>query len=161
MLDTAWARAVPRQPIRRFYLAHAIADRHWVRQRELGMEALTNGALELVNPFYDAEQDMTEVDAGRVDVYAPKEKPELIVGRDLALIKECDGLVGIFSSSWTVGVHMEMFHAAELLKPVFAVAYDSRAWRHPWVRYCVGNGVFATLEEFTVSGVWKEKRNAR
>lgn len=139
----------------RIYLAHPIADRHWVRQLEVALESETG--IELFNPFYDSTEAplMVQYDSGERNPYDPVESADTIVHRDMDNIKQSDGIIGMVTESWSQGVPMELMwvflERRDFVFPIGIVAVDARARRHPWLEYVSRRqesdwGIWYTLE---------------
>ncbi len=124
----------------RLYLAHPIASREDIRNKEIAFEERTG--IELANPFYDSEEAaiIKKLDSGKMTVQeysahlVEKGHGEEFVELDMRTIKECDGVVGvIYRGTPTVGTSMELFYAAIVVKkPVYIVTNFPE---HIWLIY--------------------------
>jgi hypothetical protein len=132
----------------RYYLAHPILDRKWVRKEERRLERTLH--IELANPFYDGPErgDIKSIDAGKVMPYGIQLKPNEIVFGDLNEINKSNGLVAFVTPSVSVGTFMEIFYNAWVLKhPTYLIITYKRLQTHPWLRYCATE-IFKSPSEF-------------
>jgi len=139
------------EPLKRvFYLAHPLALRHEIREKELAFEKRTG--VELINPFYDADrEDIVAIDAGTMERFSEKLDFQAIVKNDLDAIDRAQGIVAIVrKGAISMGTPMEMWYTLTSLKPVFVICYDELK-AHPWVLYVTENSggfIASSFEDF-------------
>jgi nucleoside 2-deoxyribosyltransferase len=149
--------------MRTLYMAHPFGDRIRLRAVEHNIERRTG--LRLINPFYDVEgrMDVRKFDRmskGRdfCDREVRKQwvsrwgltpnHPAEVVERDLAAIRQCDGLIAFFPDKISLGTPMEFFYAAYGRNmPTFAIVEDVAKRGHPWIEYLAA-ATFKTADEF-------------
>lgn len=136
-----------------FYLAHPFPSRKRIREWEIRVEREI--AIALINPFYDVKgKEYIEVmdrrgvtDRQSANVSGIKvDTPHEIVERDLAAIRESDGVLAIITKDVTLGTPMEIFYAASEGKTVFTICEVPELLTHPWLRFC-SSVIFKSLEE--------------
>jgi hypothetical protein len=141
----------------RFYLAHPILDRDWVRKEELRLEKKFN--LDLANPFYDEKErnDIKEIDAGKIMPYGIQLVDKIVFG-DIDKINKSKGILGFVTSSVSVGTFMELFYNAWVLRhPAYIIVTNKNLQTHPWLRFCARYGrIFKSLPSFER---WWEKKH--
>lgn len=139
----------------KFYLAHPFNSRLEMRIWELEMERLLG--VEIVNPFYDVERPDKDVinapdvtldsQSTRKERYGLSDKDvEILVERDLKLIRECDGVIVIVDGSLSYGTIQEMVYAKLEGKLVYSIISNGHTG-HPWLRYH-STKIFTDLGEF-------------
>lgn len=131
----------------KLYLAHPLPDRHWVREEELKLERRLG--IELVNPFYDRERaDIASLDNGTRQPYNSSLDPSFVVSGDLKEIDDSDGVLCFVTDQASVGIYMELFYNAYVLKrPAYLVIINEKFFNHVWLRYCATIR-FKSVEEF-------------
>ena len=131
----------------KFYLAHSILARKWVRKQELKFEKTTGH--ELVNPFYDGRErgDIVKVDAGLWSPYDMRLDPDTLVEGDLNAIDECQGILAFVSKKYpSIGTYCEIWYAYAQEKPVYIISPD---WfTHPWLRYVTNKSKGRIVKNF-------------
>jgi len=131
----------------KYYLAHPIKDRSWVRKKELVIESDTG--IELVNPFYDDDRhDISDIDNGITHEFSIDIDFEKIVRNDLSHIDNSDGVVAVITESKTVGTIMELMYARMTDKNVWIICMDNELFSHPWLRYVSDNKIYRSFEEW-------------
>lgn len=135
-----------KRQLKSFYWTNQLIDRTAAREQELKIK--DNCKLVTVNPFYADDgtptKEIAQIDAGQKTTVSPEE----IVGRDLKLIKDCDGLIAYLSSDKNMGSCMEIAIASCMWsKPVYVIATQDHLASHPWVVY-FANKVFRSSFEF-------------
>lgn len=125
------------------YLSHPWKSRAYIREWELYIEKTTG--INLFNPFYDEPRpEVAEIDAGTRKDYDLDYN--LIVQRDLAAIKKCEGIVAIVDGGTSYGTIMEIVYAFNMGKPVYLICTNAQE-KHPWLRYhCLT--IFTSFKEF-------------
>jgi len=126
-----------------FYLSHPWKSRAYVRKWELNIEKQTG--ITLLNPFYDEpRREVDEIDNGTREEYDLD--PYMIVQRDIAAIRRCEGVVAIIDGGTSYGTIMEIVYAFSMGKPVYLICTNGQE-KHPWLRYhCLT--IFTSFKEF-------------
>jgi len=140
----------------RFYIAHTITERHWVRDKLC--PALQALGFETSNPFYtpDGKPAPYRPEIIIIDKYGEnseffkkiRARQDDIVDTDIKLIDESDGIVA-FMNEPSVGTSSEMFYGGFIQKkPVFLITYNERNKKHPWIlKETRKGGIFSSLDE--------------
>ena len=120
----------------RYYLAHPIIKRQYIREQELIFEK--NTRIVLINPFYDGYEriDVVEIDKGLKKEWDTSLDYKRIVETDLSSIDSTKGIIayverGIFS----IGTSMEIWYAYTHKKVIYIVTPNCDT--HPWLKYVV------------------------
>lgn len=106
-----------------FYFANATASRRWGQQVRLFIEECLEGILRFKSPFYDRDGTPTEeialLDQGITPTTVSKYD---IVGRDLEMMRECDGVVAFITPQCSWGTIQETCIAyREFNLPVYLI----------------------------------------
>jgi len=120
--------------MKKYYLAHQFKYRFFVREQELRLEKEYNIILD--NPFYDAakRQDIEIADKGIKRKFSKIDCDE-IVGNDLSMIDNADGIVSIIIDDESLGSYMEIFYCShDLYKPVYLICPVDKIRNHIWIR---------------------------
>jgi len=141
--------------VKRFYLAHSCELIDSVRKWELKIQGKYN--IDLINPFkgnkFENMEELRKLTTRRKILHymrhLDEETCKKIVTYDLALLRKCDGLVGLFNHP-SVGTAQEIFAAAYLYRiPCYVIC---RSYiHHPWVTYLCkisGGKVFSSRRAF-------------
>ena len=124
------------------YLAHPIAHRVGIRERELDFEKDTG--IDLYNPFYDCKRpEIHRIDKGEI---GPFDVGTDIVDRDLDALITCDALLYVPGGVASTGASMEIVYAFLNSIPVYIIDAGDLA-RHPWLRYHADR-IFSSWEGF-------------
>ena len=134
----------------KLYLAHPFTMRKEIREWELFFEKYTG--VELLNPFYDVENDdMAKFDEGLAEprTIETREDGNEIMERDLHSIYWCQGLVGILEyGKESFGTPMEVFYNSHILqRPTYIITKS--AIGHPWVK-ALATMTFKNPYEFAI-----------
>ena len=133
----------------RLYLAHPTSSRKAIRDWELNIEK-RHPRIDLENPFYDNPlnaESVRQLDSGIFREWTSEEASK-VVERDLGFMRECDGILGIFDGSSSVGTPMELVYAKEMGKgPRLAICTNGVS--NPWIiAHATEGGVFGSYEKF-------------
>jgi len=142
---------------KKYYMGHPFDSRFKMREWELEIEKELD--IEIINPFFDVERDDREVidekdvtldtQATRKDRYGlSDEECEELVGRDVDLIAESDGMITIIDGSLSYGTIQEMVYAFEIHKKLVYSVISNGHIGHPWLRRH-STKTFETLEQLT------------
>jgi nucleoside 2-deoxyribosyltransferase len=113
------------------YLAHPIAARKMIRERELATEQRTG--VELLNPFYDTGRgDIEEIDAGTRGIWEIDPAP--VVEGDIKDIEKCHAFAAVLCDGLSIGTIMETVYAFKAGKRVYIIDLANKCG-HPWIRY--------------------------
>jgi hypothetical protein len=133
----------------RLYLAHPILDRDWIRREELRLEQELD--LDLVNPFYDATRersDIKKIDAGELKPFSRELDSKDIVMGDLNEINHANGLLGFVTEKYSIGTFMEVFYNSYVLRrPTYLIVMNEQFFAHPWLRF-LATKVFRSVADF-------------
>jgi hypothetical protein len=138
----------------KLYLAHSVELITTTRTWEVYIQG--KYYIDLMNPFKNEHENLFVLKKLKtrrqileyMETLSDSVKTK-IVKADLKLLRQCDGLVGIFKEP-SIGTAQEIFAAAYLYRiPVYVIcgAYVS----HPWITECArvsGGDVFRTKKEF-------------
>ena len=139
----------------KFYLCHPFDSRYKMREWELKVEKLLG--IEIINPFFDVERpDKNIIETPDITLSSQSTRKEryglsdedvdILVERDLKLIKECDGVIVIVDGSLSYGTIQEMVYAKNWGKLVCSIISNGHVG-HPWLRYH-STEVFENLDKF-------------
>jgi len=138
----------------KYYLAHPFDSRFKMREWELKIEEELG--IEIINPFFDVERkDKDILEAKGITLTSQATRKERyglsdddcaeLVGRDIDLICQADGMIAIIDGSLSYGTIQEMVYARLCGNPVYSVILNGHIG-HPWLRYH-STKVFSALEE--------------
>ena len=144
----------------RFYLAHPLDSRQKIREWELGLEKRLD--IELINPFYDIDRiEIKEIDNNtRKNKYElSEEECELLVLRDIDLIKNSQGIIALVDGSISYGTIMEIAYAKMMAKYIYMIVTNGHE-KHPWFKYHA-NKIFTdfkSLEEELIHELYYKRQ---
>lgn len=139
---------------KKFYLAHPVNSRKYVREWELKFEE-ENGNI-LFNPFYDMKRfDIEDLDN---KIKNPRKKtPKACVEDDLAMIKKAkSGILAIIDDKTAIGTLQEIVYAKIWGLKVISIIINEKFRNHPWLIYH-SDQTFNSITEFEMW--WKNEKN--